>query len=203
MDLQKFISTRPRLYHLTARSNVSLIAAAGRIDSATSLLEGAGQAAAVRQRRRKSITVGANGKMVHIRDQAPLHAGNMSLPAGWTFEDFVTHLNNHVFFWPGTLDGPIEYGRRHFERYAEEDNLVLVIDTAAMIDANPRPGIHFCRYNSGSPRCTGGNPSPRGPNTFVPAAAYQGNPSSVVEAVFPGGAILPPGRFVSVEPSSL
>lgn len=203
MDLQKFVRTRPHLYHLTARSNVKLIQRDRRLETASMLLRGAGQGASVRERRRSSMAISLNGRTVHIRDQAPLHAGNLSLPVGWSFADFVAHLNDHVFFWPGTPDGPIEYGRRHFERYADDDNLVLVLDTAAVIAANPDPGVRFCRYNSGSPRCSGGRPSPRGPRTFVNATEYLGTPSTVVEVVFPRGISLPAGQLVAVSPKSL
>jgi hypothetical protein len=126
-----------------------------------------------------------------VRDQDPLREGNCGLPAGFEFEDLIGLLNEHVFFWPGTAEGPIPAGRNHFGRYAEEVGAhVLRVRTSSMFAANPRP--LFCRYNSGAPRC---NPrvgrSPRGRDTFVSAELFNGGPSNVVECVFRGAVSLP------------
>ncbi len=201
LDLEKFAQTRSHLYHLTARSNLSQILAAGCLRPAADLLTSAGEAGLLRTRRRQSQIVTVNGRSVHIRDQAPLHAGNLALPNGCLFEDFLMHLNEHVFFWPGTQHGPIGYGRRHFERYANEDNVVLVLDTAAVFAANPAIGPRFCRFNSGSPRCSGGKPSPRSLGTFATAREYPGTPSSVVEVVYRAPVALPGGRVQTMAPN--
>ncbi len=200
LELSQFVKTRPYLYHLTARSNLKLIVASGRLRTAADLFAEAGENQLLRQRRRESRIVVCGGERVHVRDQAPLHAGNLKLGAKWTFEDFVEHLNGHVFFWPGTETGPIGYGKRHFERYAEEDHVVLVLKTDEMFSAQADSEPRFCRFNSGSPRCTGGQPSPRGPDTFVLARDFADTPSSVVEVTFRGSVSLPKGDLRTMAP---
>lgn len=199
-----FVSLRPRLYHLTAASNVESILSEGALHPAAHLLREAGETRLIRERRGEQATIEVRGRPVHIRDQAPLHPGNMALGDGWSLADFVAHLNEHVFFWPGTTAGPSDYGRRHFERYQAEPNAVLVLDAARLIAANTEPGVRLCRYNSGSPRCNAGRPSPRGKATFVPPAQFEGGPGAVVEVVFRGSVRLgsalivvsTPGRFI-------
>lgn len=202
-DLVRFINTRPRLYHLTARSNAPLIQADGQLRPAIEILREAGRVDLLNARRKRSEVVTIGSKSIHIRDQSPLHAGNLSLDGGWQFDRFVRHLNEHVFFWPGTTAGPIDYGRRHFERYATEDNVVLVFSTEEIFAANLSLAPRFCKYNSGSPRCTGGKPSPRGSGTFMHADQLSFAPSNVVEVVFPGPVTLPNGKIRAVTPQSL
>ncbi len=184
LDLERFARTRPCLYHLTASSNADLIRRSLRLHPAIKILTAARDTRAARVRRRDSLVVRVGKDAIQLRDQAPLHAGNVSFNDGWRLEDLVEHLNQHVFFWPGRRDGPIPYGVRHFQRYAAEDAVVLVLNTAEVFAANAAQGPRFCQYNSGSPRCSGGKGSPRGPNTFAPASQYHGNPSSVVEVTF-------------------
>ncbi|MEO1716406.1 MAG: hypothetical protein AAFR76_04775 [Planctomycetota bacterium] len=140
----------------------------------------------VRNRRRSGEWIECDGCRVHIRDQAPLHRGSVWLSDGWDFEDLVEHLNDHVFFWPGTANRPIAHGRRHFKRYSADDVVVLAIDTQALFASNSTLPPRFCRYNSGSPRCSGGRGSPRGPRTFLAAEEFHQRPSDVVEVTFRG-----------------
>jgi len=184
--LSCLIELRPRLYHLTAVSNVEAIVSGGLLHPAAFLLREAGETRAMREKRPDHTMIEVAGRRVHLRDQAPLHAGNMTLSDAWTLADFVAHLNEHVFLWPGTIAGPSDYGCRHFGRYQGEANAVLVLDTARLIAANTDPGARLCRYNSGSPRCSGGKPSPRGKRTFVPPGQFEGGPAAVVEVTFRG-----------------
>ena|SRR5712691_7943752 len=99
--------------------------------------------------------------MIVVRDQAPLHEGNLSLPRGYTFEDFIESLNGRIFFWPGSAAGPIPHGIRHFERYEQECPVILRVEFQSLLHANPGAEPLYCRYNSGSPRCSNGKKSPR------------------------------------------
>lgn len=186
LDLDRFIQTRPCRYHLTATRNAERILSSHTLRPAADAFIEGGQPEMIRSRRRGSCTVPLLGDTVHIRDQAPLHPGNVALAPGWSFEDLVEHLNRHVFFWPGTDLGPIPYGVRHFHKYAGKGKVVLILNTAEVFAANESLPPRFCRYNSGSPRCSGGKPSPRGPGTFALAHDYIGTPGSVVEVTFPG-----------------
>ncbi len=128
-----------------------------------------------------------------MRDQAPLYAGNMTLDPGWSFRDFVEELNSRVFFWPGGASGPTAYGVRHHARYREkrESLAILRVATQSLMSANPRSDPGFCRFNSGSPRCSRGRKSPRGGETFQLASEFEGVPSKVVELTFKRHVTLP------------
>jgi hypothetical protein len=190
------VKLRPYLFHLTAASNVERILRNRRIESALALLVAADRRELVRQRRRGHVQVEVDRETVQLRDQAPLHRGNMALEEGWAFEDFVEHLNERVFFWPGTASGPISYGMRHYERYKDEGPAILRVATAALVAENVHSPPLFCRYNSGSPRCSNGHKSPRTAQTFVAADRAEFGVGGVVEVTFVGTVRLP--RHVEV-----
>lgn len=196
--IEQFVKTRPFVYHLTAKENVSRIQRLRRLDSARRLFEAARRPQEVRARRPHKVTVAIRGDSVIIRDQAPLHAGNASLPDEWGFEDFIALLNEHVFFWPGGADGPISYGQRHFARYASEKPAIIRCLTASLLQRNSKLVPLFCAYNSGSPRCSYGAKSPRGPDTFVSCADASFSAGRAVEIVFKGGIALPRSSQVSM-----
>ena len=201
MDLGRFVALRPYLFHLTASANVARIRRTGSIESAARLFAASARTDLLRVRRTQSQVVRIDGDDVHIRDQSPLHPGNMVLGSGLSFEDFVQSLNERVFFWPGTAAGPIAYGVRHFERYRSEHPALVRVLTASLLAANPDVVPLFCRFNSGSPRCTNGNPSPRGGDTFRPAADSDFAAGRVVEITYPERVHLPPDAEVGAEPT--
>ena len=139
--------------------------------------------------------------MILVRDQAPLHSGNLELPNGFSFADFIESINRNVFFWPGTEAGPISYGLRHFERYRQERPVLLRVDYQSLILSNPAAIPLFCKYNSGAPRCSNGKKSPRGLNTFLSAVAFNGTPSQVVEVTFRSAIKLPAGTKIGRHPN--
>lgn len=191
MDLKQFAAIRPSLFHITATSNVSMIRQSEQILPAKELLDAAGRSELVRQKRSTMVNVEVDGEQISIRDQAPLYRGNVTFRDGWAFEDLIEHLNAHVFFWPGNRSGPIAFGRRHFGRYApKRDTTVLELETESVLGVNGQLAPRFSRYNSGSPRCTGGSGSPRGKDTFQLVEDFDGTPSKVVEVVFPGSVSL-------------
>lgn len=115
----------------------------------------------------------------------------MRLDDGWSFEDFVGALNARVFFWPGTGVGPIDYGQRHYARYASERPIVIRADVTDLLASNPSNTPLFCKYNSGSPRWSAGAPSPRGAATFLPCGQATFRAGAVVEVAFEGEVRLP------------
>jgi hypothetical protein len=147
-------------------------------------MERAARTDLLRRRRTRHEPVVVGGAEILVRDQAPLHKGNLQLLDGYSFEDFVESLNRRIFFWPGGPGGPISYGVRHFERYREESPVILRISFQSLLKANPSASPQYCKYNSGSPRCSDGNKSPRGPNTFLSIHDFSGTPSQVVEVTF-------------------
>jgi hypothetical protein len=188
----QFARTRPFLFHLTDRGNLKEIGSSRTLHSAASLMQKAGATSFLRQRRAKSMQVQLAAITISIRDQEPLYAGNISLLGGWSFEDVVQSLNERIFFWPGSHSGLIGHGQRHFARYLSEKPAILRVSTADLYRANSGVSPLYCRYNSGSPRCTYGKGSPRGPSTFVSCADADYGPSKVVEVTYREHVTLPP-----------
>lgn len=189
--LSDFQTLRPYLYHLTDQRNIARIQRTARLTSAARILQAAGERGVISSRRPTSIDVPVDGERVWIRDQRPLHAGNVRLEGGWTFGTLVSELNEKVFFWPGGPSGPISYGHRHFARYESEHPALLRLNTARMIATNPAATPLFSRYNSGSPRWSNGIASPRGPRTFLSCTEATFSPAAVVECVIPHEVMLP------------
>lgn len=199
--LDVFARSRPFLYHLTASRNLERIRRTRSLEPASVLMYLAGNPTATSRRRRDHIQLDVAGEIVHIRDQAPLHAGNVRLEGGWSFDDLVRALNERVFFWPGTERGPISYGVRHFKRYEAEQPLILRVQTEELLAENPDVAPLFCKYNSGSPRCSRGIGSPRGPRTFIAADVAPFHPAACVEVTFAGRVALPQQTFASSAPT--
>ena len=187
--LAQFCNTRPYLYHLTALANLGTILADRSLYSAEYLCERAG--VTLNGKRREHFPLDLDGTPILLRDQRPLHPGNVALGDGWTWDDLLRELNQRVFFWPGRIDGPSDHGRRHHQRYADERPLLLRLMTRDVISANPGRPPEFCRYNSGAPRCTKGRGSPRGADSFVPADRFPGRASQVVEVTYVRRVLLP------------
>lgn len=198
MRLEDYAALRPNLFHLTARSNVDVLKKERRLYPAVQVLKAAG--ASVEDKRRVHVEHTFGKHRIHIRDQAPLHSGNVQLEKSWSFERLVRELNSRVFFWPGS-ERPIAYGMRHFERYEKEQPLILRVRVDSLLERNPNAVPEVCKYNSGSPRCTNGNKSPRGPNTFVPLVKSDLRPSQVVEFTFASVVELPDDVEVANNPA--
>jgi len=186
-----FTRTRPYLYHLTDRENLNHIRATPVLLSAAVLMQQAGDTAYLRAKRGSSIQVTVGQRVFNIRDQQPLYEGNMTFQGGYRFGDVIEMLNQRVFFWPGTPNGPIPYGERHFLRYVDDQPVILRVATAELFQANNGVSPLYCRYNSGSPRCSYGQGSPRGPDTFVTAADADFTASNTVEVTFLDQVTLP------------
>jgi hypothetical protein len=189
--LESFARTRPYAYHLTARVNLPRITQSGTLQCAAALMAEMGSEELASERRPVSLPLVADGQTLHIRDQTPLHEGNIRFTGGWTFGDLVRDLNSRVFFWPGSAAGPIDYGQRHFERYLDERPVILRVGVLDLIEANAGNDPQFCKYNSGSPRWVNGKASPRGPDTFTECSACDFTAGKVVELTLRGNANLP------------
>ena len=194
-------ATRPYLYHLTDRANLAHILETNQLCPAASLMEAAGRHDLLQQRRRHHERLAVGETVILVRDQAPLHKGNISFEDGYTFDSFVEFLNRRVFFWPGTVSGPISYGIRHFERYRQERPIVLRLLMHSLLASNPASQPLYCKYNSGSPRCSYGTKSSRGAKTFLPASDFAGTPSTVVEVTFQEPIALPSDAEYAGRPS--
>lgn len=182
-ELEAFVRLRPWCYHYTALENASLIARARRMYCAAHWLEAAHQRHAVRSVRRQHQYVIADGAAVVLRDQRALHAGNVALDSGVSFQDIIELLNRHVFFWPGNGSGPVKAGARFAERYRTEGLVRIGVRTEELIAAN-LGRTRLCSFNSGAPRCNKGRPSQRGARTFLPPDQYDRTAGRVQEVAF-------------------
>jgi hypothetical protein len=190
-QLEDYEKTRPYLYHVSPTKNVGRVLAMGRLECTADLLRRAGRMDLLRTRRDTDVILECDGQSVLIRDQAPLNPINIAFEAGWTLGDLVEYVNGRVFFWPGSVDGPIEYGNNHFGRYARERPVILRVRLRSLLAANPGLLPQFSRYNTGAARQNQGQPIPRGPRTFTAAGRFHGTPGQVKEVTFVGAVRLP------------
>jgi hypothetical protein len=201
IDIRDILRLRPYLYHLTDTRNIDRILRTQALEPASQIMSLAGRDDLATVKRVSHAKVSVSGDDIFLRDQAPLHAGNMELPPDWTFDRFVRSLNNRVFFWPGSSSGPIEYGVRHFNRYQAETPTILRIRLASLLDMNQGLAFEVCRYNSGSPRWSRGIAAPRGALTFVDPAQANFSASQIVEITVAGPVKLPRDLEIGTAPT--
>ena len=158
-DLERFGKFRPCLFHLTARANLSAIRAAGMIECAGALVRRGRHNELLTVRRDSHMTIELDSHPILIRDQKPLHAGAIAFEPGWDLPCFVQHVNEHVFFWPGSLTGPIKPGLNHYQRYADEQLAIIRVQLRSLLRINSGTEPLFSRFNSGAPRVVNGKPA--------------------------------------------
>lgn len=173
-----------------------------RLESASRIASLAQSSHQIENKRALHLELAVGRDKVVLRDQKPLHAGNMRLPSKWKFGDFIDYLNRRVFFWAGTSCGPCSHGVRHLNRYQSEGPVMLRIPFDHLVASNGHTDPQFCKYNSGSPRCSYGTPSPRGPDTFVTAIDAPFGAANVVEVTYEDLANLPRGTEVCLDTKS-
>jgi hypothetical protein len=190
-SISKFVVLRPYLYHLTFPENFIEIQSTQQLERANTLIDRAGKSELSRARRLGHSKIFIEDRPLYLRDQFPLHRGPIAYATGWSYEDVLYYLNDHVFFWPGDATGPIPSGQRHFRRYSSEKHYVIRARTSDLLSANVNLEPLFSRCNSGAPRCSYGQKAPRGPETFNTAEKFQSTPSNVVEVTFRAAVKLP------------
>jgi len=120
-----------------------------------------------------------------------LHQGAIAFEVGWDLARLVAHINEHVFFWPGGLRGPIGAGLRHYEHYHSEGPVMLRVNTRCRLALNPDLVPLFSKHNSGAPRVVAGRRSPRGSRSYLTSGEFVGSVSDVVEVAFRGPVAVP------------
>jgi hypothetical protein len=200
LTLRDIIRIRPFLYHLTDARNLDRIIRTRMLEPASLLAKAAGREDLLTIKRHRHVELLLESESIFLRDQAPLHAGNMKLSSGWDFERFVRALNERVFFWPGSEAGPIDYGVRHFNRYEAEAPSILRVSLASLVEENDGIMIELCRYNSGSPRWSRGIAAPRGRETFVAPNKATFSASEIVEVAVKRPVRLPADVEVGAKP---
>jgi hypothetical protein len=201
INIEEIIRLRPHLFHLTDSRNIDRIIRTRTLEPASQIMSLAGREDLAAAKRTTHVRVSVGPDEIFLRDQAPLYAGNMKLPPAWEFNTFVRSLNKRVFFWPGSVAGPIDYGMRHFNRYRAEKPSILRVRLASLLEANEGVELEVCRYNSGSPRWSRGIPAPRGPSTFVAPARADFSASQIVEITVAGPVNLPSDIEIGPRPT--
>jgi hypothetical protein len=188
----------PYAYHLTSTANLLYLQSTGALYSARELCVrfDRNPDEVLNNRRGIGLVLAKDGVSVHIRDQAPLYEANVLFEDGWDFRQLLDALNGRCFFWSGTANGPNPYGLRHFARYEGEHPLVLRVPASGLTAE-----LEFCRFNSGSPRWSRGEASPRGPHTFRPAAECDFKVGRIVEVTVRQSVVLPPTTEYGPSPS--
>lgn len=203
MNIEKFLSLRPFLYHLTDRRNLNSILSDKTLKSTEQLakisnLEDADKF--LKTRRAVHAQISNGDTIYYIRDQKPFSVTivKKALEKNCTVEDFLFLLNTKVFFWAKLGDL-----QSHYNRYKKEGEspIIFRVKTQDLFALN-KPA-KFCRLNSGGPRCSaylGGKGAERGYNTFQEADNYNGSASSVKEVTFEDKCFLPAMIEMGYEP---
>jgi hypothetical protein len=203
MNIEKFVSLRPFLYHLTDKRNLDSILSDRTLRSTEHLarisnLEDADKFLKTRRAVHAQISNGNN--TYYIRDQKPFSVTivKKALEKDCTVEDFLFLLNTKVFFWAKLGDL-----QSHYNRYKKEGEnpIIFRIMTQELFALN-KPA-KFCRLNSGGPRCSaylGGKGAERGYNTFQNARDFDASASSVKEVTFENECFLPDFLELGNEP---
>jgi hypothetical protein len=161
----------PRLYHVTAPGVAAEVRAHGLLCSASlvraSTLSSRQQAALLQTRRDAEVPLTlSDGRTVHLNDQLPLSVKALTgcLDDGWQPQDWIAHLNAHVFFWPSEERlASLLAARMNRDRERE----VLVFDSASLVSAHAER-VHLSPINSGA---TMRKAARRGRATFTPISA--------------------------------
>lgn len=195
MDRERFAHIRPFLYHATSRENLAGIKAEAFLDPAAALMRRSGRADLLRWRRRQPIALHVGDHIAIVGDQIPLDPDTISLERGWAFEDFVEYLNEHVFFWPGTAEGPLKTGVHMPVGLEDEHTIMLRLPTADLFSVNedePR----FCPVNVRAVRSEDARRSRRGSHLFAIAAEFGRRETDVVEVGYRSRVELPASTMI-------
>jgi hypothetical protein len=187
LAIKNFVDIREFLFHSTSLSNFDEIRRNYSLQSARKLIGNAQSNISLCSRRLQRTVCGD----VTLQSQRTLIEKNVTWEAGCSLDNFVELLNGYVFFWPGTMRGPVNNGRYHFtSKDGPGDAVILRVPSRHVLNEATR--ARFSRYNSGSPRWAHGKASPRGSNTFCSPNTFAGTASEVVEVVIEECVSLPP-----------
>lgn len=152
MEVDKFIETYPRLFHMAECGTWPSIKVTGLL-STSAVLDHYGITGAVRlqyeqeHRPAKMTVTGAGGSMV-LRDQKPMPPERIAkaLVDGTTPQQWYRFLNGKVFMW---AEEERLFGLLGARDYRSLEHDVLTIDTKPLV-AKYRDHISLCRMNSGN-----------------------------------------------------
>ena len=184
----EFVARFPLLWHLCASDNPDaawddikregLLSVEAMADAAG--LNGRHRASLLREHRPQPVRVGTRV----VRDTRPMPPGMLRhVVIGESPEDWRERLNALVFLHPGSggrsRDRTPERHITLWRRYAAQDRLVLVIDSARLVAS--RSDIQLAPLNTGAARMV---THTRGPTTIRPMAAWPAG-RAVAEVALP------------------
>jgi Family of unknown function (DUF7002) len=184
----------PRLYHMAEAGSWESISRHGLLSTRSLIdlfdVDGAARDAILRHRRPASVRLEhpVHGEAV-VRDQIPLSESRLAAClTDMTLEEWLDALNSRVFFWLDEAHLQTLLGAR---AYRDTEHDVITVDTSRLLDRYAE-GVTLSPINSGATLYT---PPRRGPNTFLPIAAYpfderrraRGVASAIVELAVDGG----------------
>jgi len=190
ISLSKFSKYRPFLFHATRSDNIPGLRRLREIFCVSKLKGDQGGDNGIRG---DSEVLLFQNFLVKLGDQHPLQVGHIHWQGGWNLTTLLESLDNRVFFFPGK-DEQLPEACENFVRRKSSRGIqmkILRMPTSAVMDASDASRFEFCKYNSGAPRTTLGNKSPRGPDTFVHATKAPFRISEVYEVTVFGSVKIP------------
>src|SRR5688572_6497687 len=118
VNLDAIIAHWTYCYHITALVNLESLRRSPILLPAATLFRTIDRSDLLNLRRTHDVRLRVQGQEILVRNQAPLNPESIDV-GSTTLEDYVSCLNAHVFFWPGTASGPTLDGVRMFQRTAE------------------------------------------------------------------------------------
>jgi uncharacterized protein DUF7002 len=190
LDLGQIIAAWTHCYHVTYEVNLASIRRWRALLPANTLFAQAAHGGGA-ERRTRDIVLRVRGEHVVVRNQCSLDPASLELEPGATVDDYVAYLNSRAYFWPGSLNGPVEDGTRMLARSGVHRSIVLRVPTRSLLVANPAqtPDVSTC--NTGAAWTEAGRKSRRGAHVFRPCEAFTGAATDIVEISFMGTVGLP------------
>jgi hypothetical protein len=191
VNLESIIARWTYCYHVTALVNLQSIRRSPILLPAATLFRRMERSDLLSIRRAHDVRLRSQGQEILVRNQAPLDPDRIELGATETFEDYVTCLNAHVFFWPGTFSGPTLDGVRMFERTAETRSAIIRVPSRSLLEANDSSLVDVSTCNTGASWVVEGKKSRRGLGVFQRAECFADSPARIAEISFRGPVSLP------------
>jgi hypothetical protein len=184
VSLESIIERWTYCYHVTAVVNLRLIRCLRVLHPASTLFQQMNRSDLLNCRRTQDVRLEYQDQEILVRNQIPLDPDSIDLRPTERFEDYVAHLNGHVYFWPGTASGPTPDGVRMFQNAGVESFLIRV-PTRSLIEMNDRSRLYLSTCNTGASWIAEGvKKSQRGSGVFRRAESFPDSPEGVEEISF-------------------
>lgn len=199
VKLETIIAHWTYCYHVTAVVNLQSLRRSPILLPAATLFRRMDRSDLLNVRRTHDVGLRLQGQEILVRNQAPLDPDSIDVGSTETLEDYVTCLNAHVFFWPGTASGPTLDGVRMLQRTAGVTSAIIRVPSRSLLEANDRSLIDVSTCNTGASWVVEGKKSRRGLGVFQRAECFADLPSRIAEISFRGPVSLPADSEWSID----